>query len=92
MKKNIIGLGYFLIATILLILASCTGGNESVIGKPGFFDYFPSIVMILGIGGILYGVYTGYKNEVPRFSGVNSKKWIIWALLVFLFGLATYFS
>lgn len=90
MKSKLIGLSYITAAIILFILASCTGGNESIIGKPGFTDYLSSIIMGLGVTGVLVGVFVGWK-DTPKFSSVKSKQLIIWSGIGLLFGIFTYY-
>ena len=72
----------------LVALASCTGGNQSVIGKPGIIDYLWSIFMIMGglavaIGILLYLIDKQVTSTV---------KWTIsWGVICFIFGLCCYF-
>ena len=76
---------FFLIA---FALASCTGGNQSIIGKPGLIDYLWSIFMIMGGISVAIGILL-YMIEKQVTSTV---KWITsWGVLCFVFGLCCYF-
>jgi hypothetical protein len=91
-NKYLIGIVYILASIMFFAFASCTGGNESLVGNKTFTDYLPSIFMVLGAGGIGYGVYHGLTKDSPKFSSVRTKQFLIWSAIVFLFGLFTYFS
>lgn len=52
-----------LTAVLVFLIASCTGGNESVVGGATFTDYIPSILMVIGSAGM---VFAGYKYTTGK--------------------------
>ena len=68
----------------IFVLASCTGGNESVTGAV-WTDYIPSAIMIAGTA---LGLYGGVRVA----SGTpNGKVALVWGLILLAAGAAYYF-
>ena len=89
----------FLFAAILFVLASCTGGNESSVGKAEFWDYLPSIFMSIGTVILIIAAVTFYKGKKlgdrtdKGISTIRTAGWIaVVGGIIFIFGLATYFG
>lgn len=83
---------------LLLLLSSCTGGNESIVGKAEFIDYLPSLFMVLGTLISLAGVVTYRRGMdlIDKDESISKTKTGIYITLtgagIILFGLLTYFN
>lgn len=89
-------LKWFLSAVVIVLFASCTGGNESIIGKPTVVDYLPSALMIIGGVGMVAGLVSFLTGGVPKpfaWSGIGTaaKTIFFWSLIIFVFGVCVYY-
>jgi hypothetical protein len=82
----------------ILLLGSCTGGNESIVGEPEFLDYLPSLFMFIGFGISIAGLltYRAGTDIIDKDLRISKEKTGIYIILIgagiILFGALTYYN